>query len=109
VTKNSSSKEFLEAINEVLAGRKFICAEVKNLITEDALESGDKEAIQLNDLTEKELEIIQFIKQGLSSKEIAAKMNVVPKTVEVHRHRIFKKLKVKNAVSLVQLANQYGL
>lgn len=109
ITKNSTRVEFLQGIHEVLAGRKYICTEVKNLLTDNILDESGNEVIQLNELTEKELEIIQYIKQGLSSKEIAAKMNIVKKTVEVHRHRIFRKLKVKNVVSLVQLANQYGL
>jgi two-component system invasion response regulator UvrY len=109
ITKNSTRVEFLHGINELLDGRKYICSEVKNLLSEEILDDSNKDVIQLNDLTEKELEIIQYIKQGLTSKDIAAKMNIVKKTVEVHRHRIFRKLKVKNVVSLVQLANQYGL
>jgi two-component system, NarL family, invasion response regulator UvrY len=109
ITKNSNRKEFLFGITEVMEGRKYVCNEVKTLLSEEILDDSKKDAAQINDLTEKELEIIQYIKQGLSSKEIAGKMNIVKKTVEVHRHRIFKKLKVKNVVSLVQLANQYGI
>jgi len=52
-------------------------------------------------LTERELEIISYVKEGLSSKEIAGSINVALKTVEVHRHNILKKLKLKNASSLV--------
>jgi two-component system, NarL family, invasion response regulator UvrY len=109
ITKNSNRKEFLFGINEVLEGRKYICNEVKTLLSEEILDDSNKDVIQINDLTEKELEIIKYIKLGLSSKDIAVKMNIVKKTVEVHRHRIFKKLKVKNVVSLVQLANHYGI
>lgn len=107
ITKNSTTDELLNGIKEVLAGNVFICSEVKNILGQQMLTEEKDPGIQ--QLTSKELEVIQYLKEGLPSKEIATKMNVATKTIEVHRHNIFKKLGVKNVVALVQMINQYGL
>lgn len=104
VTKNSSREEMLQAIVAVHAGHKFICEEVKNNISELVLEE-TREAPSINALTERELQIIQLIKEGNSSREIAGQLNISLKTVEVHRHNVLKKLKLKNSASLVNYMN----
>lgn len=105
VTKNSSKEEMIKAILEVNAGSKYICEEIKNNISELILEE-NKDVPNVNALTEREIEIINLIKEGLSSKEIASTLNISLKTVEVHRHNVLKKLKLKNSASLVNFINQ---
>lgn len=108
VTKNSPRQEMLDAIQEVYNGQIFICQEVKNIISGQML--GEEESLPgLNQLSEREIEIINLIRDGLSSKEIAAKLSIAIKTVEVHRHNILKKLKVKNTASLINYINASGL
>jgi DNA-binding NarL/FixJ family response regulator len=104
VTKNSSKEEMIKAILEVQSGNKYICEEIKNNISELVLEE-NKDMPNVNSLTEREIQIINFIKEGLSSKEIAEQLNISLKTVEVHRHNILKKLKLKNSASLVNFIN----
>ncbi len=105
VTKNSSKEEMIRAILEVNEGSKYICEEIKNNISELVLEE-NKDIPNVNALTEREIEIINLIKEGHSSKEIAATLNISLKTVEVHRHNVLKKLKLKNSASLVNFINQ---
>lgn len=104
VTKNSSKEEMITAILEVHAGNKYICDEIKNNISELVLEE-NKDVPNVNALTEREIQIINLIKEGQSSKEIAQSLNISLKTVEVHRHNILKKLKLKNSASLVNFIN----
>ena len=104
VTKNSSKEEMIKAILEVQNGNKHICDEIKNNISELVLEE-NKDTPNINALTEREIQIINLIKEGLSSKEIATQLNISLKTVEVHRHNILKKLKLKNSASLVNFIN----
>jgi DNA-binding NarL/FixJ family response regulator len=105
VTKNSSKQEMIQAIVEVSEGRKYICEEIRNIISDQMV--NDKEDAQgdINALTEREMQIINQIKQGKTSKEIAMGLQITIKTVEVHRHNILKKLKLKNAASLVNFIN----
>jgi len=104
VTKNSPRQEMLEAIKEVSNNRIYICQEVKNILS-DQLLNNDQVNPDINNLSDREMQIVRALKEGLSSKEIAADLNISLKTVEVHRHNILKKLKLKNTVSLINFIN----
>jgi len=108
VTKNSSKDELLTAITEVSEGRKYVCEEVKNILAQQELveEGGPPD---MNVLSRRELDIVQLIKEGMSSKEIALKLDISLKTVEVHRYNILKKLSLKNTAALVNFINAHGL
>ena len=107
ITKNSSKEEMIGAISEVAHGNKYICHEVKAILSEQILEDNEKPDINL--LSQREIEIIDLIKQGQSSKEIAQQLNITLKTVEVHRHNILKKLNLKNTAALVNFINNAGM
>ena len=108
VTKNSSREEMFKAIMEIQSGKKYICEEIKNILSEQVI-SGDDPQTGLNSLSQREIEIIAFIKKGFSSKEIADELKISVKTVEVHRYNILKKLNLKNAAALVNYINNSQL
>ncbi len=108
VTKNSSREEMYKAIMEIHNGKKYICEEIKNILSEQVI-SGEEPQSGLNSLSQREIEIITLIKNGHSSKEIAESLNISVKTVEVHRYNILKKLNLKNAASLVNFINNSQL
>lgn len=108
VTKNSSKEEMFKAIVEVYSGRKYVCEEIKNILSEQVI-SGEDQPMGLNALSQREIEIISFIKKGHSSKEIADALGISVKTVEVHRYNILKKLNLKNAAALVNFINNSQL
>lgn len=107
VTKNSPKEEMFKAIVEISNGGKYICDEIKNILSEKMLH--DDEHLGINSLSQREIEIITFIKKGFSSKEIASDLNLSVKTVEVHRYNLMKKLGLKNAASLVNFVNNSEL
>jgi len=108
LTKNSSKEELLVAITEVNDGRKYVCDEVKNILAQQELveETGLPD---MNTLSRREIDVVQLIKDGLSSKEIAVRLSISLKTVEVHRYNVLKKLKLNNTASLVNYVNSQGL
>jgi DNA-binding NarL/FixJ family response regulator len=108
VTKNSSKDEMINAIIEVNAGKKYVCDEVKSILAQKELDE-DGAPTDINNLSRRELDIIKLIKEGLSSKEIAAQLDISLKTVEVHRYNILKKLKLKNTAALVNFINVNGI
>jgi len=63
----------------------------------------------LHAISHRELEIIGYIKKGLSSKEIAETLPISVKTVQVHRYNILKKLNLKNAAALLNFINNSQL
>ena len=94
----------IEAITEVSKGNTFVCQEVKNILSEQVLNEDHMDP-DINSLSEREIQIIRYLKEGLSSKEIAVELSISFKTVEVHRHNILSKLKLKNTVSLINFIN----
>jgi len=108
VTKNSSKDEMIAAIIEVSEGKKYICEEVKNILAQQEMEE-NSEGGDMNNLSRREIDIIKLIKEGHSSKEIALKLDISLKTVEVHRYNILKKLRLKNTAALVNFINAKGL
>ena len=108
VTKNSSKEEMIRAILEVNEGNKYICDEIKNIVSEQLLDENDGPH-DINILTERELQIVHLIREGLSSREIADNLDISLKTVEVHRHNVLKKLKLKNSASLVNYVNNHSV
>ena len=108
VTKNSSTEELFSAIVEVNNGKRYICDEIKNIVAQKELEE-ISEHPDMNALSKRELDIVHLIRDGHSSKEIAKKLGISLKTVEVHRYNILKKLKLRNAAALVNYINAQGL
>ena len=106
VTKNSSKNEMFKAITEVYGGRKYVCDEIKNILSR-YITAEDEQKAKIDSLSLREIEVIKYIKEGGSSKEIAQDLFVSVKTIEVHRYNILKKLKLKNTASLVNFINNH--
>ncbi|HET9577726.1 MAG TPA: response regulator [Usitatibacter sp.] len=63
-----------------------------------------EETSKLSRLTAREREVLDRVAEGLHAKEIAARMGISPRTVEVHKARIMEKLDARNVAELVRLA-----
>ena len=104
LTKNSSTKELIDAIKEVSLDKKYICREIKEKYFDQMMsdEGGVKE------LTEREIEIVRLIGDGLSSKEIGLRIEVSHRTVDTHRYNILKKLNINSSAQLIIWAKNKG-
>lgn len=76
--------------------------------------TGEQIFIDLSDsldepLTNRELEVLHLMKQGLLSKEIANTLKVSINTVNTHRQNILQKLKANNSIEAVNFAQRLGL
>jgi DNA-binding NarL/FixJ family response regulator len=103
VTKNSSIEEMTEAILTVSGGNTYVCNEMKEILSSSREDPRKFLAVHL--LTKREIEVINLIKAGQSSKEICGELEITLNTVETHRYNILKKLGVKNATSLIHFMN----
>ncbi len=108
LTKNASKEEMIKAILTVRAGHRYICDEIKNALCVQELATADGIS-PISRLSKKEVEVVQQVKKGLSSKEIASLLKVKVKTIEVHRYNILKKLNLKNRASLINFFNVNGI
>lgn len=108
VTKNSSYEEILKAITEAMEGKVYICSEIREILSAHLLDN-EEEKPNVGSLSLREIEIVKLLKEGLSSKEIASHLHISPRTAEVHRHNILKKLKLKNLASLITFLHKIDL
>lgn len=106
LTKSSSAEEMMEGLEQVYAGHNFVCREVKDLITQSMLANNSREEENsFESLTKREVEIVNLVRQGKSSNEIAEVLHIAKKTVEVHRHNILRKLNIHSSIELTNIAN----
>jgi len=106
VTKTSPRLEMLDAIREVNKGNIYVCQEAKKNLSEQTVE--DKES-GLNSLSERQMQVLSLLRTGGSSKEIAAELGISIRTIEVHRHDILKKMKLKTTIALIQYVNSLAV
>ncbi len=107
VTKSSNKNEMFEAIVSVTSGKVYVCKEIQENLAKQVFE--DDETPDISKLSEREVDVLKHIKDGLSSKEIAEKLFLSSRTVEVHRSNILKKLNLKNTASLLKFVHNSSL
>ena len=106
LTKRCAPDELLTAVREVARGRRYLASDVARRI---ALGRVDGEAKRLASLSPREFEVFSCLARGRSVNEIAASLNLSPKTVHVHRANMLHKLGVKTTAELVQVAVRNGV
>lgn len=110
VSKGSRSDEMLEAIKALSIGKTWFKGVVAEYIAEEALgNAGKNKKVLANILTDRESELIQLFASGMKSLEIAEKLKISKRTVEVHKSNIFKKLGFRNNSELVRYAVRNNL
>lgn len=93
-----------EAIKTVGNGGTFYDSKVKDFIFSCFVNNQKISLPKIPNLSEREVEILKLIANGLSYKIIGQKLFISPKTVEAHRNNIVKKLKLKSTADLIKFA-----
>jgi DNA-binding NarL/FixJ family response regulator len=109
ILKDSSSDEMIKAIRMIAAGEKYYSSPVASIILSgymQQLKKGNKQGreVQPSRLSNKEKEILQFLVDGMSSREIAERLQLSVRTVDNHRANMMRRLQVRNAAELVRIA-----
>lgn len=96
--KQTSIEELEKAIHRILNGEVYLSEELK----EKLLNSSNSTLVQnpIDLLSDRELEVTEYISTGMGTKEIAQKMNLDLTTISTYRRRAFEKLDVQNAMEL---------
>lgn len=103
VNKSSSGQLILKAIRRVMDGKLFFSEELtEQLLRESSCRATEKSAVAL--LTDRELEILTLLGQGMTTQEISQKLFLSRNTIGTYRERLKSKLKLKNSVELIYFA-----
>jgi DNA-binding NarL/FixJ family response regulator len=110
IMKSQATKRIVAAIRHVIGGGIWVSEAVNAILLQKQVRSGKPaKGSPLDQLTDRELEVFQFIGRGMTSKEIATSLHLSSKTIDVHRDRIREKLRVKSSTELIRLAVSYVL
>jgi DNA-binding NarL/FixJ family response regulator len=109
VLKHSAPQELITAIREAMHGRTYVTP----LIAGDLIGSYQKGSRQEGglkaELSPRQREVLQLLAEGKSTKEVAAVLNISPRTAEFHKYRMMEQLQIKTSAELVQFAVKHGL
>ena len=109
VLKHSAASELLLAVRAALQGRTFITPAIAGELLLSFRQGANVDADPVAVLTVRQREILQLLAEGRSAKEIAARLNISPRTVEFHKYKMMESLNVNSSAELVRFAVKHGI
>lgn len=107
LNKAGEPAELVAAIRTVMQGRKYVTADVAQMLV-DTLNAPESEELHAS-LSERELQTLQKIASGKKLSDIAEELMLSPKTVSVYRARVLEKLHLANNAELTVYAIRNGI
>ena len=103
--KDAAASELIAAIRAALDGRSYVSPAIAGELADES-PAGDSRS---RTLSAREREVLQLLAEGKSMKEVAAVLDISPRTVEFHKYRLMNRLGVKTNAELVQYAVRTGI
>ena len=109
ILKETGPGELISAIQSVSQGNRYLSEQLSERIERSGRRVEDAPMDLYQTLTAREREILQLTVEGKSSSEIGEKLGISPRTVEVHRSKLMKKLALHNHTELIRYAIKRGI
>ena len=109
VLKQSASEELRQAIDSVLANKRFLSRQITPEVREALEHEWFKPEGYSGDLTDRQREVLVLLAKGRSTRHIAQELDISMKTVEFHKANITRKLGVHTTSELIKFALAHGL
>ena len=113
IVKESATDMLLKGMSQVFLGNYFMDTSVSHQVVKKLVGMPPKESVATDTgydaLTPREQEVVILVAEGLSIKQVAARLFISPKTVENHRANIMRKLGLQSTIELVRYAAKIGL
>jgi DNA-binding NarL/FixJ family response regulator len=114
INKDEATDKVIDAIRQVLAGRVYLSPELMDQVlyrmvggTSNSPDGTPR--LPLDTLTDRELEVFELIGDGLTTRQIATRLELSHKTIETYKENIKQKLSLKNAAELNRHAVQWKM
>jgi two-component system response regulator NreC len=108
VLKGAETTDLLNAVRSVARGDVFLYPSVARKLVQQYLNQSEVDSPDGPNLTQREREILKFLAEGYTTKEIAEQLVVSPSTVHSHRTNVMRKLNLAKRHELVQYAREHG-
>lgn len=107
--KEAALEEVVQAIEAIHAGASYFSPDVARATLNRVVQGVEKRDASLVCLTNRECEVLLYIAEGFSNKEIASQLGIGVRTVETHRERIMRKLDIHSIAGLTRFAISQGM
>lgn len=107
--KRALGSELISAIRSVYRGESFLHPSAASALIKDYRQQAKPGEEPYDQLTSREREVLKLIAEGLTSREIATRLVITPKTVMGHRSNIMDKLGLHNRTELIKYALRKGI
>ncbi|MGH0037429.1 MAG: response regulator [Myxococcota bacterium] len=108
LSKNATRQDLHAAVEALRQGGSYLSPRVARRLTH-AMNEPSEPVVPLARLSAREREVLTWLAEGLSSREIGERLSVSPRTIDSHRVRLMKKLGIHKVQNLVRLAIREGL
>jgi DNA-binding NarL/FixJ family response regulator len=100
--KRSAASELLLAVREVMKGRSYVTPLVTEGLVGSFMDAANRKPS--HDLTPRQRQVLQLLAEGHSMKQVAAILNVTPRTVAFHKYQMMDQLNIRSSAELIQFA-----
>ena len=108
--KDCDFDELARAVRTVAEGKTYVSPSISSVVVEDLVHTEERvEPTAFSVLTQREREVLQLLAEGRTTKQIALRLHISPKTVEAHRLRVMNKLEIDNVAQLTKYAIRHGM
>ena len=110
VLKDSSASDLVHAVREVCAGRRYLSPPLSERAIQAYLQKAQDSAPDPYDaLTTREREVFHLAAQGYNNTDIGAELSISPRTAEIHRANVMRKLSLNTQTDLIRYALRRGI
>ena len=109
VLKHSAASELVTAVREALRGHTYVTPMIAGELLHSYGEGDSRPQDSKPRLTARPPEVLQLLAEGRSSKEVAAMLDISPRTAEFHKARILETLGIQTTAELIRYAIRNGL
>jgi len=106
--KSDGAAELITAVRAIIAGKRYLSPSVAPILL-GRFQSSEPSLPILDLLTRREREVLRLIAQGATTKEIAERLGISPKTAQVHRDNLKQKLNLRTTAALVRYAIKHRI
>jgi DNA-binding NarL/FixJ family response regulator len=104
ILKTDGAEEILPAIRVVQGGRRYLSPSISTIVLREMSRPPSERATTKETLTKREREVLRLIAEGSTTKDIASRLNISPKTAQVHRDNLKQKLNLRSTAAIVRYA-----
>jgi DNA-binding NarL/FixJ family response regulator len=109
VLKRSASRELITAIKDAMKERTYVTPMIAGELLQSYKKTQPGQDVFNKKLTRRQGEILQLIAEGHPTKEIANRLHISPRTVETHKYKMMRDLKLKTNADLIKYAIKQGI